>query len=512
MSNASDYDADIIVAGAGPSGLVVSCEAVLAGARVLTLDKRNGPTWARAGNLMPRPLELFASRGLIDRVMKRAWELHRDPRTTHGIWAGLPGLDYSQLETEYPYVLFLAQIETEKILADHLQSIGGDLRLGHEVLGFEETSDGVRVQVCGADGVTRILSARYLVGADGNRSVVREAAGIDWMGHPAGRYAFNVDARIPNPYPQNLTVFHSQNGWAMAYPLSDSVTRLAMIDARMGSRPHATPPTLDEALEMLRWVHGSDHGVQEVQAITQFHDAMYCAQQLRKGKVFLVGESVRVHYPASGVGMNFCIQDAFNLGWKIGGVAAGWLRDDVLDSYESERLPELAKFLDNVRRQCAIQFNFDEEHEALKRFIEEDLISQPSVNRQLCETLAGLNVRYPTAPDVHPLVGTRLPNLRLVTEGGGASRVLDALHAQCFLLLDVTGHGRCTTTRTTRLHRLAVDPADRAVLAPLESVLVRPDGHVAWAGTAEETEGGAGAELQRWLAAGAADVPAGRSP
>lgn len=494
---AQAFDADVIVAGAGPSGLVTACEARGAGARVLALERRNGPTWARAGNLMPRPLELFACRGLADRLLKRAFELHRDPRTARGIWAGLPGLDYSGLDTDYPYILFLAQIEIERLLADHLVAIGGELRLQHEVISFEQDADGVRVQVRGPDRETRTLRTRYLVGADGNKSVVRQVAGIGWTGHPIRRYAFNIDARIPNPFPRNLTVLHSEAGWAMAYPLSDAVTRLALIDARTTAQPRTEPPGFDEALAMLRRVHGTDFGIQDVQAITQFHDAMYCADRLRQGRVFLVGESVRVHYPASGVGMNFCIQDAFNLGWKLGGVAAGWLQEAVLDSYEAERRPELVKFLDDVRRQCAIQFNFDEEHEALKRFIEEDLIALPSVNRRLCENLAGLNVRYAAAPDAHPLVGTRLPNLALRPQAsGGAQRSFELLHDQQFALIDLTGRGTHVQP-DGRVRAGSVDTAgQRTDLQGAQLVLLRPDGYVAWAGAS-----GAQAELesQKWL-------------
>jgi 2-polyprenyl-6-methoxyphenol hydroxylase-like FAD-dependent oxidoreductase len=476
------YDADIIVAGAGPSGLVTAIEALLGGAKVLVLEKRNGPTWARAGNLTPRVLELFASRGLVDRVMARAFELHSEPRTTTNIWAGLPGLDYSLLETDYPYVVFLSQIETERLLASYFTELGGDLRLLHEVQDFTQDEQGVSVQVDTPDGQQR-FKAGYLIGADGNRSTVRKAAGIDFAGQPARRYAINVDAHISNPYTTVSFVGHSQAGWALSYPLRDEVTRLGLIDAATTEGPRDQPPSLEEAVDMVRRVHGSDFDIKSVESITHFHDAMFMAERMRQGRVFLVGEAVRIHYPASGVGMNFCIQDAFNLGWKLAAVATGRADDFLLDSYESERRPEILKLLDDVRRQCAIQFHFDAEHEALKTFIERDLISIPEVNLKLCGNLAGLSVRYDWGQDGPPLLGARMPNIAM-SPGTPFSNLFESLRKQDFLLVDLTG--RASLPVVPEGLRLCVVRADSfghlpEALAGLSTVMVRPDGYVVYA-------------------------------
>ncbi|MBL8264746.1 FAD-dependent monooxygenase [Steroidobacter sp.] len=500
MLNTEHFDADIIVAGAGPSGLVVSCEAALGGARVLTLEKRGEPSWSRAGNLTSRVLELFASRGLADRILKRAFELHTEPRTASGIWAGLPGLRYEGLETDYPFVLFLSQIEIERMLTEHLKDLGGDLRLRHEVLGFDQDETGVSVRVRTEAQGERTFRARYLVGADGNKSSVRTAAGIPFEGHAATKYAYNVDARIRNPYPGVSTFFHSEAGWAMAYPLRDTVTRLAFIDAQTCRGPQSESTSFDEAMAMLRRVHGSDFDIREVEAITRFHDAMFLAARMRERRVFLVGESVRIHYPASGVGMNFCIQDAFNLGWKLAAVAAGRAADSLLDTYEQERRPQIEALLDDVRRQCAIQFNFDDEHAALKRFLQDVLIPMPDVNRRLCENLSGLGARYERGEGSHPSVGQRMPNLKLTDAEGETSSVFEQLRGQDFLLLDLTGGVAPRALAGLRMKTASLTaPVSNSSLQGAATVLVRPDGYIAWAGEQACSEYFPFEELARWL-------------
>jgi 2-polyprenyl-6-methoxyphenol hydroxylase-like FAD-dependent oxidoreductase len=495
------FDADIIVAGAGPSGLMVSFEAKLGGARVLTLEKRSGPTWARAGTLAPRVMEIFASRGIADKVLARAFELHADPRSSRGVWAGLMALHYDKLDTDYPYILLFAQIETERLLAEQFTSLGGEIRLQTEVLDHKQDKHGVNVRVRTADGSLQTLRGRYLVGADGNKSAVRAAAGIQFLGDPGTRRAVNVDAFIDNPYKTNLTQFNNEAGWGMAYPLRNGVTRLAVIDAKTTRDNIHAPVSKEEALAMLRRVHGSDFGISRVDAINSFHDAMYMAEKMRDGRVFLVGESVRVHYPAAGVGMNFCLQDAFNLGWKLAAVVNGVADDVLLDSYEVERRPEIEALLNDVRRQCAIQFNFDREHIVLKQFLERELIPLPAVNLHLCKILAGFAARYPAAEGVHNIVGRRLPNMIVRTISGGFISTFELLRRQQFLLLDLSGmdagiaaplNGRMITANLSA-------PVEHPELVGLGAVLVRPDGHVAWAGEQSLASYVPLEEISRWI-------------
>jgi 2-polyprenyl-6-methoxyphenol hydroxylase-like FAD-dependent oxidoreductase len=497
---AATFDADVIISGAGPSGLMVGCETALGGASTIILEKRSGPHLTRAGTLAPRVLEIFASRGIIDTVMARAYELHADPRTPNGIWAGLPGIDYRSLDTDYPYVIMFPQIETEQLLASHFQNLGGEIRLKSEVTGLEQDEDGVTVHYRHDDGNAHSLRARYLVGCDGSRSAVRSAAGIDFIGEPAHRVAINVDALSDNPYPTNLTVSNSEHGWAMTYPLRKGLTRFAMIDAATCRDMSGKQPSLEQAKAMLRRVHGSDFGIQEVNSINTFHDALYMAQQLRKGRVFLVGESVRVHYPASGVGMQFCLQDAFNLGWKLAYATRNDGPDWLLDSFTTERLPEINRLLDNVRTQCAIQFNFDREHVALKNRLETEFLTIKDVNRAICTELAGLSARYPCAQASHDSVGRRFPNLALKTNTHGADSVFSLLRSQKFALLDLTAQSSLPGI-DAGLPIVAAATATPASgdFQGIASVLVRPDGHVAWVGDLPFSRYLPQAELEEWL-------------
>lgn len=504
MSNNS-YDADVIVAGAGPSGLTVACEAALGGARVIVLEKRDGPTWSRAGTLAPRVMELFEMRGIADRFSRRALELHSDPYSREYIWGGLSPVHCAAMDTDYRYVLMFAQLETEKLLAERFLELGGDLRLRHEVTGLEQDDEGVTVVFRNSDGVTQSLRARYLVGADGNKSPVRQAAGIAFKGTPASRVAVNVDAFTNHKPAQVLTVKSTASGWAMTYPLRNGLMRFAMIDAATCHDISGTDFGLDEAKAMLRRVHGTDYDITQVDAINRFHDAMFLAERLRDRRVFLVGESVRIHYPASGVGMNFCIQDAFNLGWKLAADVTGRAPAGLLDSFETERMPEIKKLLNDVRRQLAIQFNFDEEHMALKHFVENNVLANPDLNLEICENLAGLSVKYPSTPGSHPLVGRRLPNLSLIQGKAGATRVFDLLQGQGFALLDLKSHPHVPESGLgARLTVASADPDERAELCEVASVLVRPDGYVAWASDTDLNSTTAEQAIREWL-----NVPTG---
>ena len=496
----SEFDADVVIAGAGPSGLVVGCEAALGGAKVLILEKRNGPTWSRAGSIAPRVLELLASRGIADKMLARARELHADPHSRKGIWAGLRPIHYEHLDSDYKFVLMFAQIETEKLLADHFRSLGGDLRLQSEVTGIAQDEDGVTVSYRDEAG-ERTVRARYLVGADGNRSAVREAAGIGRTGTPAKRIAVNVDALIDNPNADVLTVSNNEHGWAMTYPLRDGVTRFAFIDAATMGDPTDRPLELEDAKAMLRRVHGTDYGITEVDAINRFHDAIYLADRIRHGRIFLVGESVRIHYPASGVGMNFCIQDAFNLGWKLAAAVAGRAPDWLLESYVTERLPEIKALIDDVLRQCAIQFNFDAEHVALKRFLETDVLPVPAVNLRICENLSGLSAAYPSPEGSAAIVGRRLANLPARGASSGGATVFELLRGQDFVLLDLTGTVDLPEIEPgVRVAVAHAEAGDRAMLDGLATLLVRPDGHVAWASATPLDGYRPDREIREWLA------------
>jgi 2-polyprenyl-6-methoxyphenol hydroxylase-like FAD-dependent oxidoreductase len=494
-------DTDVVVVGAGPSGLMVANELAQAGARTLVLERRGEPALSRAGVLAPRVLEIFDSRGFAEVVLARARELHAIPEIRRGIWAGFEGIDYTKLDTRFPYVLLLSQIEVERILAERATRLGAEIRRHAEVADVRDVGDGVEVHVKHASGDLFSLRCRYLVGADGARSTVRRATGIGWSGHEAEHTAINVDAKLDFPWPDTpLVVTNNIHGWGMAYPLKDGVTRFGLIDAIDSRDPKEAPVDLDKARRSIARIFGHEFDFTETMSTARFHDAMFTADRMRSGRAFLVGESVRVHYPASGVGMNFCLQDAFNLGWKLAAAVTRGMPESALDTYEQERRPTIEEHLDNVRRQTALQFQYSEDLLALKRFIEKRLIPLEPVNRLIADHLAGLDARY-AGPHDHPLVGRRLRDMRIGRKDGTSVRVHELLNDQRFILMDLTDgaipplpahiapHVRCESGRVV----------EGPGLGPVVGVLVRPDGHVGWVSKHPLEAGLPIEELAKWF-------------
>jgi 2-polyprenyl-6-methoxyphenol hydroxylase-like FAD-dependent oxidoreductase len=471
----ADITAEVIVVGGGPSGLMTAAELAAAGVAVTVLEKRGEPALSRAGVLQPRVMEIFAMRGLAASTLDRARAVNGGNfRTSKGIWAGLPGIDYGLLDSEFPYVVILSQLEVEKLLAARGESLGVTIMRDAEVLDIEQDADGVSISFR-SSGRHQTARASYVVGADGSRSIVREAAGIDWAGHEARNLAVNVDAELPYPFENPVTVVNTEHGWGLSYPLRENLTRLALIDATtmLGVGRNVTIGQ-DDAIRSLKRVFGEDFGVVEAR-ISQFHDAMFRASALRRGRVVLVGESVRVHYPASGVGMNFCLQDAFNLAWKLAATIQGWGPADVLDTYETERGPEVDALLDSVRTQTGIQFSFTAESLALKDFLMNDILPIPAVQRRIAEQLSGLSANYGQGEGAGP-VGARLPNLPL----RGGKRLYDAVRPDGYVLLTGSEPSPAELEDCARL--TVVSPVEELTGSEGRSVLVRPDGHVAEVG------------------------------
>jgi hypothetical protein len=261
------------------------------------------------------------------------------------------------------------------------------------------------------------------------------------------------------------------------------------------------PVTLDEVRGCLRDVLGFDIEIDELRWASRFTDAMRLADTFRKGRTFLVGESARIHYPASGVGMNFCIQDAFNLGWKLAAVIKGYAGEALLDTYETERRPVAEQLLASVNAQCAVQFDFSPEGVAFKRMFQQHLMPMPEVNRRLALELNGLLDPYPGPPDAHLLTGRPAPDLVLQTPTG-LRRLGEELRSQDLLLVDCTGDdafaalelGDAPVRTLTGVASVAPESA-----AGVTALLVRPDGYVAWAATERASLAEAEREVRLWL-------------
>lgn len=494
-------DAEVIVVGGGPSGIMVASEIALAGVSVIVLERRTTAVESRAGTLLPRVLEILDSRGIADRFTQRMNQILPFPFRPDHIYAGLKPVQWSNLDSRFGFTLGLPQNHTEDILTAYATELGVDLRNGHSVSGVSQDPDHVAVQVDTPDGA-RTLRARYVIGADGGRSVVRASVGLPFDGQGGTFSGIVVDATIAAPWATGNFGTDNTRGWLRGFAFGPAITRFNMVHHQSMKLPRDAPVTLEEVTRNLIDIAGQDFGVSGFRWASRYDDTMRSVPRLRDRRVFLVGESARIHYPASGVGMNFCLQDAFNLGWKLALVCKGQAGESLLDTYHSERYPVLEKLLESVRAQCALQFNFSDDGVALKRAFEKAHMPGRAVNTALALELNGLTDAYPSTETPHPLVGRPMPDLDLVLPDGRLTRIGELLRARCFVLLDLTGQGGLVdlcTDAVPVVNTMAIAPRRIGATAGLRTVLVRPDGYVAWASDTPTTQADADGALSRAL-------------
>ncbi|NUQ87215.1 MAG: hypothetical protein HOQ43_01940 [Glycomyces artemisiae] len=484
-----------VIAGAGPTGLMLACELRLAGVDVLVLERDTAPRTveSRAGGLHARTLEVLDQRGLADRFLASG------QRRPGAHYAGLP-LDLSDLPTRYPFLLFLLQSEVERLLAERAVETGAVILRGTELTGFAQDEDGVTVDL--ADGSR--LRADYLVGCDGGRSTVRRLARIGFPGTPATMTAMLGDVHLTDPPERDVFQERREHG-------SFSVLRFGPDWYRVITnefdhvRDRDDPVTLDVLSATMRKIAGTDFGMHSPRWLSHHGDAARQADRYRDGRVLLAGDAAHVHFPAGGQGLNTGVQDAVNLGWKLAAVIRGQAPESLLDTYGAERRPVAARVLQNTRAQTAL-WRVDDHTSALRETMA-DLIGIAEVRTRLAAEITAIDTRYPIEGS-DDLLGRRMPDLDL--EHG---RVNILLHKGRALLLDFSGlHG---------LEAAAAGWTDRADLVRTRTaqgadfnahaVLVRPDGHIAWAARTRDRPDldALKASLTTWLGPG--KPPSGRA-
>ncbi|GAA2789729.1 FAD-dependent monooxygenase [Saccharopolyspora taberi] len=483
---ARELDAEVIVVGAGPVGLMLAGELRLAGAEVVVLDRLPEPTTESRGlGFTARTAELFAQRGLLSRFESA----EASPK---GHFGGIP-LDYSVLEGSHFGVRNVEQSQTEAVLGGWAAELGADIRRGLEVTGVEDLGDLVEVAVTGSAGPQR-LRAAYLVGADGGRSTVRALAGFDFVGTPATCEMFLADVRGCDLRARFIGE-KVAGGMVMAARLHDDVDRIIVCERGTPPRRRTGPPSFAEVAGAWQRLTGEDISGATALWVSSFSDATGQATRYRRGRVLLAGDAAHIHLPAGGQGLSVGVQDAVNLGWKLGAEVTGTAPPGLLDSYHDERHPVGARVLLNTQAQGLLYLSGSEVEPLRERMTA--LMRLDSVGRHLSGMVSGFDVRYDVGEGDHPLLGMRLPDQQIRTASGPA-RTLELLRRGRGLLLDladdaglrgeITGHDLEVVTATA---------PEGTPLAGTTAALVRPDGYLAWA-----APGGAdpAAALERWFA------------
>lgn len=468
---------DVIVAGAGPTGLMLAGELRLHGVGVVVLEKEPEPTKVvRALGLHVRSIEVMDQRGLLERFLANGKQY-----PVGGFFAAIDKPAPTGMDTAHAYVLGIPQPVVERLLTEHAVELGTEIRRGCEVTGLSQDEDGVTVGL--ADG-TRLRS-RYLVGCDGGRSTVRKLLGVGFPGDPATVETLLGEMEVAAP-PETITavmarVRATQKRFGIG-PMGNGAYRV-VVPAEGLTEDRAVPPTLEEVKERLRAVAGTDFGVHSPRWLSRFGDATRQAERYRVGRVLLAGDAAHIHPPTGGQGLNLGIQDAFNLGWKLAAEVAGWAPEGLLDTYETERHPVATDVLDNTRAQMELM-STEPGPQAVRRLFSR-LMDFDEVNRYLTEKITAIEVRYDFG-EGDDLLGRRLRDVPLKR-----GRLYDLFHAGRGLLLDQTGSLSTAgwDDRVDHVHDTSED-----LTAP--AILLRPDGHVAWTGDDQED---LNRHLARWF-------------
>jgi 3-(3-hydroxy-phenyl)propionate hydroxylase len=488
----------VVIAGAGPTGLMLAGELALAGIDVAIVERRANQaiTGSRAGGLRSRTIEELDQRGIADRFLSEG-------QIAQVAAFGSVKLDISDFPTRHPYGLGLWQNHIERILAGWVGELAVPIYREREVMGFTQDDAGVDVHLSSGDS----LRAEYLVGCDGGRSVIRKAAGIEFPGSDPTMSSLIAEAEWTEQ--PELGVHRTALGMYAFGKLEYEIRDGEIIYKDGGAIRVMVPepqvktggePTLDDLRAALIAMCGTDYGVHNPTSISRFTDMARQAATYRKGRVLLAGDAAHVHSPVGGQGLNTGVQDAVNLGWKLAQVVKRTSPESLLDTYHAERHPVGARVLRNTMAQVAL-LRTDDRTVALRDTVVE-LLGMDEPRKRFAAMMSGLGIHYDLGPG-HPLLGRRMPDLDVVT-GTGPVRVFTLLHDARPVLLNLGepgGLGISPWADRVRLIEARYEgawelPAIGTVVAP-NAVLIRPDGYVGWVG--DGTELGLVEALTRWL-------------
>ena len=472
----------VVIAGGGPTGMMLAAELTLAGTDVLIVERR--PSFklesSRSRGLHSRTIEVLDQRGVVDRFLAEGKAMQVQA------FAGVP-MDISDFPTRHNYGMALLQSHFERIMSGWLDELGVPILREREVTGFAQDDSGVDIAL--SDGTS--LRAQYLVGCDGGRSAVRKAAGIDFAGWDPTTCWIQAEVEMAEQ-PE----FGLRGGGGIG-PAEGGRVGVTLIEPDVN---RTDEPTLEDLRAALIRVDGTDHGVHSPRFISRFTDMTRQAVSYRSGRVLVAGDAAHVHPPMGGQGLNIGVQDSVNLGWKLGQVVKGTSPLSLLDTYQAERHPVGARVLQNTMAQRALGAT-DERTGALRDLLAV-LLTMEEPRKHIAGMISGLDVHYDLG-EGHPMLGWRMPDLDLTTANGPV-RVFELLrNAKPVLLNFGEAGGLDIAPWADRVQLIDASyagiwelPVLGEVAAP-SAVLIRPDGHVAWVG--DGTDAGLRDALTTWF-------------
>jgi 3-(3-hydroxy-phenyl)propionate hydroxylase len=492
----------VLIAGGGPTGLMLAGELALAGIDVAVVERRPNQELAgsRALGITSRTIEVFDQRGIADRFLSAG-------QIAQVTGFAVTRLDISDFPTRHNYGLALRQKYIERILADWVSELGVPILYGREITGFVQRDD--RVDVALANGES--LSAEYLVGCDGGRSIIRKTANIEFPGWDATTSSILAEVEMTEKPPYGV---HRSPAGTYAFGRSEYEIKGSEIIYKdvgpigvMVTEPNpdsTTEPTLDDLKKLLIAVCGTDYGVHSPTWISRFTDATRQAATYRSGRVLLAGDAAHIHSPIGGQGLSAGVQDAVNLGWKLAQVTKATSPDTLLDTYHAERHPVGARILKMTMAQVAL--HREDARTLAARDVMNDLLAMQEPRKHIAGIMSGLDIHYDPGPG-HPLLGRRMPDLDIVT-ASGTQRVFSLLRNARPVLINF-GMPRALDIASWSDRVQYVDakydgkwdlPVLGEVAAPA-AVLIRPDGYVAWVG--DGTSAGLTEAMTKWFGPGA---------
>lgn len=493
-------DADVLIVGAGPTGLMLAGELALAGIDVAIVERRAGQHFAgtRARGLHSRTIEVFDQRGIAERFLSQG-------QVAQVAGLSFISLDISDFPTRHNYGLALLQNHVERIMAEWIGELPVRFHREHEVTGFVQDDSGVEVTL--SSGAS--LGGKYLVGCDGGRSLIRKTAGIEFPGWDASVSYLIAEVEMTEQAAFGIRLGEKGVN-ALGKAEDGNRVGAVLVEQQIGT---GDEPTLDELRDALIAVYGTDFGARNPVSISRFTDMARQAAAYRERRVLLAGDAAHVHAPTGGQGLNIGVQDAVNLGWKLAQVIKGTSPESLLDTYHAERHPIAARVLRLTRAQTALGRG-DDCTGALRETMT-DLLRMDEPRKRFAAMMSGLDVHYDLG-DSHPLLGRRMPDLDLVT-ANGPTRVFTLLHKARPILLNLGPAGRFDIAGwADRVQLIDAEyngawelPALGSVTAPA-AVLIRPDGYVAWVG--QRTDAGLVEALTRWFGPPSPAATARRSP